>query len=293
MSEVVSDQARTIRAGIEPEVPSMTAPRVERAAWDAAASDNPIAGGVGERSDSVGRVPGRWLSPLGGGGSIVVWCHGGGLTAGSSTTHRAFASRLALAAGGEVFLPDYRLLPEHGIDAPVHDVSSVLDGLDAAKTVVGGDSSGAALALSCLIAREAKRRARPAGFVALSGAFDATLSSPSVDEGRDPQLSRTCLRPWQDVVGAVCPLDDPRLSPVFADLPGPLPPALLLAGGDELWRDDSARLADRLTTAGTRVELEIIDGMWHVWPLWGDFPEARSALERIGRFARERTAEAT
>ena len=119
--------------------------------------------------------------------------------------------------------------------------------------------------------------------VSLSGAFDATLSSPSVDAGLDPQLDRAVLEHWRSTIEEVADPHDPIVSPVFADMTG-LPPALLLAGGDDVWRDDSVRLAEEIVAAGGRVELEVVPDMWHCWPLWGSFPEAQAALTRCAAF---------
>jgi len=75
------------------------------------------------------------------------------------------------------------------------------------------------------------------------------------------------------------------LSPVFGALHD-LPQVLLLAGSDEVWRDDSVRLAERLAASGGSVEVDVADGMWHVWPMSGSFPEATRALERATLFVR-------
>lgn len=125
----------------------------------------------------------------------------------------------------------------------------------------------------------------PVGLISFSGAFDATLSSPSIDEGRDPQLNRAVLEHWQEVIRPCVELDDARLSPVFGALHD-LPKVLLLAGSDEVWRDDSVRLAERLAASGVSVEVDVADGMWHVWPMSGSFPEATRALERATLFVR-------
>ena len=58
---------------------------------------------------------------------------------------------------------------------------------------------------------------------------------------------------------------------------------------DEAWRDDSVRLAAQLSADGVSVQLEIADGMWHVWPLSGSFPEADAALECAAAFVRSCT----
>lgn len=145
----VTPQARAIRVSIAPEDPdSYGSVDEQRAEWEHAASGEPIAAGSEAVPASVAGVPGRWLrTTLDDPASCIVWCHGGGLTTGSSLTHRAFASRLAVACGCDVFVPDYRLLPEHGVDEAIEDVVDVLAGIGREHLVVGGDSSGAYLRL--------------------------------------------------------------------------------------------------------------------------------------------------
>jgi monoterpene epsilon-lactone hydrolase len=289
----LSAAAAAIRQTISVEVwdPSSTV-EADRQAWIDAVADAQLANGTEELVEEIAGVPCRWVSPTGSDSTATIaYAHGGGLVSGSSITHREFASRLALAAVSDVLLIDYRLLPEHGIAQPIEDVLAVYRSLVVrfAKRqrciLFAGDSSGAALMVAALVALRDAGDPLPAGLISFSGAFDATLSSPSIDEGRDPQLSRATLEHWQDVIRPVVELDDPRLSPVFSSL-HELPPALLLAGGDEVWRDDSLRLAERLTANGVSVELEVASGMWHVWPMWGVFPEAESALERAAVFVR-------
>jgi epsilon-lactone hydrolase len=289
----ISAEAAAIKQSIEPEPvdPSSTV-ESDRQAWLDAVADVPLVAGTAERVEVIAGVPCRWISPhMDEDFPTIVYGHGGGLTAGSSATSREFASRLAVATCCHVLLVDYRLLPEHDIADPIADVVAVYrwlvghSGVTAERIFVGGDSSGAALMVSALVALRDSGDPLPAALISFSGAFDATLSSPSIDEGRDPQLHRAALEHWQDVIRPVVALDDHRLSPIFTDL-RQMPPMLLLAGGDDAWRDDSVRLAERLAKSGGSVELHVAAGMWHVWPVWGSFPESDAALARIATFLR-------
>jgi len=289
----ISAAAATIKQSIKPEVvdPSATV-ESDRQTWADAVAGIPLAAGAIERVEDIDGVPCRWVSPdLDADLPIIVYAHGGGLVAGSSVTSREFASRLALAIECHVLLVEYRLLPEHHIDQSIADVVSVhlalvgRSGAASSPIVFAGDSSGAALLIAALVALREAGDPLAAGLISFSGAFDATLSSPSIDEGNDPQLSRAALEHWQGVIRGAVALDDPRLSPLYADLHD-LPPMLLLAGGDDAWRDDSVRLAERVAKSGGSVDLDIAAGMWHVWPAWGSFPESDRALHRAATFIR-------
>jgi monoterpene epsilon-lactone hydrolase len=290
----MTPEAAAARTGIEPEIvePDRSVAD-ERQAWHDAVVDLPLADGTTESVATYAGVPCRWVQVTtdddAGRPPVIVYVHGGGFLSGSSVTHRSFASRLALRTGCSVLLVDYRLLPEHSFPAPIDDVVTVVTelvesvGIGVRRIVLAGDSSGAAISIGAAAALRDAGGPVVSCIISLSGAFDATLSGASIDSGRDPQLSREVLEHWQQTVRAVTALDDPMVSPVFADLGG-LPPVLLLAGGDEVWLDDSREIARLIAEAGGHCALHVFDDMWHVWPMWGDFPEALDALDRVATF---------
>jgi acetyl esterase/lipase len=67
-----------------------------------------------------------------------------------------------------------------------------------------------------------------------------------------------------------------------------LPPLLIQVGEHEILRSDSQRLGEKARSAGVPVELEVWDGMWHVWHMAaGYLPEADRAVARIGEFIQD------
>ena len=221
------------------------------------------------------------------GAPTIVYNHGGGFVSGSSLTTRVLRRGLSARTGAVVMLVDYRLLPEHPF--PRHSTTwSPSPGPAQRMTAreglwLGGDSSGAALAIGAAIVLRDPGIASVGGIVSICGAFDATLSSASIDDADDPQLDRAQLAPGSRRSTPVADPFDPMMSPIYADV-RELPPVLLLAGGDDVWRDDSTRMAARLAVAGGTVELHVVAGMWHCWPVWGEFPEADAALGTVAGF---------
>lgn len=283
---MASPEAQSIRAGLAPFPPSLDLP-AERAGWEAWAASQPLPSGIVETLSSLGGVPGRMLVPDGARqGELIVVFHGGGLVSGASITHRGLGAQLALAAGRPAFVVDYRLLPEHSPAEVLADGIAVLSAAhEVGRVIAYADSSGAALALAAMQHLRDEERPLPDRVVFFSCAIDATLSGASFLENaaKDPTLSHVSLRHWQKVLGAIAPLDHPLLSPLFEPVHG-LPPMLLLAGADELWRDDSVRLAEAIRRARGEVTLNIYKDMWHVWPMSGDMPETRQALAEFADF---------
>jgi acetyl esterase/lipase len=88
-----------------------------------------------------------------------------------------------------------------------------------------------------------------------------------------------------EYLGGASP-DDPRASPVYADLRG-LPPMLLQVGSTELLLDDSRRVHERVIATGGESRLSIYDDVHHGWQMLTAFvPEARSALGEAAAFIR-------
>ena len=50
---------------------------------------------------------------------VILYLHGGGFSAGSPETYRMFAGQLSRATGFRVLLVDYKLAPEHQLEAGI------------------------------------------------------------------------------------------------------------------------------------------------------------------------------
>src|SRR5207248_9273439 len=103
----------------------------------------PLGGRPGERVTC-----GKW-----GEKTAVLYLHGGGYAVGSPATHRSLAAHLASALGAPVYVPDYRLAPEHPYPAALDDAEAAyLDllstGLAPERLAVAGDSAGGGLSLA-------------------------------------------------------------------------------------------------------------------------------------------------
>lgn len=231
--------------------------------------------------------------------AVVLHLHGGAFVFGSAASYRRRAMRLSYRLNAEVFVPEYRLAPEHPYPAALDDVLTtyrfIRDVLRPASPIlVTGDSAGGGLGLSLLVRLRELGEPMPAGAILLSPWTDLSTSGASVEtnHGRDVWLSRAHLERWSSYYVASNDRRDPMLSPVFADVEG-LPPLLLLAGEDEVLRDDAVRVAERAKRAGTDARLVVGARMQHDWPLtlpW--LEESREAWEAMRAFARERVSRA-
>ncbi len=221
---------------------------------------------------------------------VILYFHGGAFVMGSPASYRNRAMRLSYRCEAEVFVPEYRLAPEHPYPAALDDALAAWKYVKSLRRdtpiFVAGDSAGGGLSLSLLVRLRDLGLAMPNGSFVLSPWTDLTVSGPSVDANRHRELwfTRRHLETWATYYVGRSDARSPYLSPVFAKLSG-LPPLLLLVGEDEVLLDDTLRVRDAANAAGTDVRVLVGTGMQHDWPLtlpWLD--ESRLAWDVIRRF---------
>ena len=107
----------------------------------------------------------------------------------------------------------------------------------------------------------------------------------------DPIVSRDMLLGWGKLYLGNQDPHTPLASPLYAELHR-IPPMLIQVGSAEVLLDDSVRLADRASAAAVNTTLEVWPDMIHVWQSFAAIlPEARQAIERIGKFVRTHLAD--
>lgn len=237
-------------------------------------------------------LPGEWIEPLKvSPRGVILYLHGGAYVFGSAGTHRELAGRLARLSGRAVFLPEYRLAPEHPFPAAHEDARlayrRLLElGHRPDEITVVGDSAGGGLTLSLALGLRDAGEPLPAKLVLLSpwtdlvpaDSYDADLvrRDPMIDTEFGKAAARSYYRDHDP--------KHPLISPLYADLAG-LPPMLIHVGSEEVLLPDSQRFAERAAAAGVVVDLQVWQDLWHVWHLFGSvLPDARRAHADIVRF---------
>ena len=226
-------------------------------------------------------------------GRALLYFHGGGYVAGSPDSHRGLIARLSRHAATEACAPDYPLAPHApfpaGFEAALAAWAHLRRlGYRPRAIALAGDSAGGGLALA-LLARLCAEGTPPACVVAFSPWTDLAMTGDSLrrNRRRDPFLPVERIGELVATVRGDADPRDPRLSPLYAEFPGP-PPVMLCHGETEILADDASRMADRLRGFGGRVLQEVHPAAPHAWPVFdGWIPEARATLKRAGRFVQE------
>jgi epsilon-lactone hydrolase len=265
-----------------------------RSDWDTAFEACTVP--VSNQRVAAGGVDAEWIFP----GNArpdkaILYFHGGGFRLGSVASHRDLISRLAHASGCRVLAVNYRLAPEHGFPAPVEDAVSayrwMLDqGLQPDNIAFAGDSAGGNLVLAAMLSLRERGLRLPVAAVLMSPWTDlaATGESYVSRAEADPIHQRPMIQALaKNYLGSDADSCQPLASPLYAELEG-LPPLLIQVGDRETVLSDSTMFADKAKAAGVEVELEIWDGMIHVFQMFAaELPEARQAIGNITRFFQE------
>ena len=216
---------------------------------------------------------------------IILHCHGGGYSTGSSLYARTLTSKLAACTGMEVLSFDYRLAPEFPAPAALEDALKVWDtlmlrGFGARDVIVTGDSAGGNLALALTLKLKEQGRFLPRGLVLMSPWTDLTSQGESFEEKKDldPVLNAAYIERMILAYAKDRELTDPYISPLYGDFTG-FPPTYIQVGENEILLSDSIRLEAKMREAGVAVKLDVFEGMWHVFQM-APFKTAYEAMDK-------------
>lgn len=221
---------------------------------------------------------------------ILLLIHGGGFAFGSARSHRAMGMHLARMTGRRLWIPEYRLAPEHPFPAGLLDVQAVYEEalMFNGDVVLVGDSAGGNLAAGTVQHAIETGWGKPSSLLLLSPWLDLAPESESNRQDRH-DLSMFDSEDMLTYMGHYLGEADPR-APAASPLRGKwsgFPPTFLEASVDEYLWPDTAKACDMLQAAGVEHTLRSEEKALHGWQLFPDFiPEARRSLDAMAEFIR-------
>lgn len=215
------------------------------------------------------RAPGR------GGGSLLVYFHGGGFLFGDLDGFDHLCRLISHDAAVNVLSIDYRLAPEHKAPAGIEDAYTAYSwavdhaaelGAHSSRVAVGGDSAGGNLA--ALVSQQAHRKgaAVPALQWLLYPVTELAARTNSRHRFAEGYLLTASDIDWfwgQYLDGSGIDVTDPQLSPLLAEDLAGQPTSLIVTAGFDPLRDEAEAYADALRAAGTRVDLRCMGSQIH------------------------------
>jgi monoterpene epsilon-lactone hydrolase len=224
-------------------------------------------------------------------GKVLVYLHGGGYCLFSARSTFALAAPMAEATGLRIVSVNYTPAPRAHFEEIQQQIVSVFDALIEAgyamrDIAIYGESAGGALTASTVLNVRDQGKGMPAAAVFWSPNTDLSSRDDSTVtlDPADPILTYSALLVTgsRAYAGDVA-LDDPRVSPLYADLSKGFSPALIVVGTKEMLLSSSVRFYQALEAAGQPVKLDVYEGMWHAFPQYG-LPESKVAVEKSATF---------
>jgi acetyl esterase len=258
----------------------------------------PEVGAVREGMSIAEGVRADIIAPAGNGlFPALMYLHGGGWSIGNPSTHAKLARELCAGAGAVVVNVDYRLAPEHPFPVPLDDCVAAARwthryigeyGGDPQRIAIGGDSAGGNL--SAAVINDLRGEVTFRAALLIYGAFDLLVSRRDYDRWapeEDPILPKRNMDMMLEAyLAGGASVNDPRVSPIHADV-GHFPPACLLCGTWDPLLGDSIAFDDKLRSAGRQSTLLRYEGMPHAF-VQLPVSDAQTALADASRFLAER-----
>lgn len=231
---------------------------------------------------------------------VLVYFHGGGWVVCSVDGYDYLARLLCRETGALVISVDYRLAPENPFPAGVEDcygcalwVSRNARSLggDPGKLMVCGDSAGGNLA--AVVARMAAEKKEPeiACQILIYPVLDLSrMDTPSYAHFADGFiLTRKEMEYYRDLyLSDPADRSSPLVSPLLADVPAGLAPALMVAAQFDVLHDEGRAYRDKLEAAGVRVKYVEFKGVLHSFvAMTGLIPQSHQAIGWIAEGIRD------
>jgi acetyl esterase/lipase len=223
---------------------------------------------------------------------VLLYIHGGGFISGSCHTHRMHVAKFANECQLLSLVFDYRLAPEHTFPAALDDCITVYtwllnQGYKPHNIIVGGESAGASLTLSLLLALKTNNIGLPKAAFSISPVTDLSCCADSFTYNAKNDIAPMgSWKVWTNFYISGHDTKDPLLSPQFGNFEG-IPPLYICVGTHEIHFDDCINVAKIAEQFGVDVTLRQWDKMIHAFPLLSPlFPEAKKALNEICEFVK-------
>lgn len=197
----------------------------------------------------------------------MLYCHGGGFFLPIQPMMLELAAQYAVELGVRVYLPEYRILPEHPNPYPFRDCLSILEEIQKQNVpyLLYGESVGGTLAAGLALWTRDQGRKPACGqcliYPALDNRCSRYASMRLYAEAAWPLKNNLAM--WREYLkNGKDGLDD-YIVPMTAPDVSALPPAYIEPQQIDILREEAIAYAKRLEEAGNQVTWNVIEGSYH------------------------------
>jgi epsilon-lactone hydrolase len=225
-------------------------------------------------------------------GTVLMHVHGGGWILGSARSGVSGDAQMAVLTGKRIISVDYTVAPRgtwHVVTDQVIDVYRALLAQGYRPHSIGmyGDSAGGNIVPASVLKLRDQGLPMPGALLLLSACADFNLMGDTETTLRDadPALDLTEVKAIRTAYAPEADWKNPYVSPVYGDFKKGFPPVLLQVGTKEFLLSDSVRLYQAIKTAGGVAELDVYEGMPHVFQSYmANSPEQKAAWAESQHF---------
>lgn len=204
---------------------------------------------------------------------IIVYYHGGGFVIANIDVYNSSAQTLAEQVGAVVVSVAYRLAPENKFPTAHNDAFAAYQWVvknaasingDPKKIAVVGESAGGNLAANVSIMARDKKIMVPVHQVLVYPITQSDMNTESYIKYAAAKPLNKPMMAWftKHYLNNMGEAKDPRISLISANLKG-LPPTTIVTAEIDPLNADGKMLADKLSTAGVKVDSKNYDGVTH------------------------------
>lgn len=146
--------------------------------------------------------------------------------------------------------------------------------------IIMGDSAGGGLSVAFCEYLAANDLPQPENLIPISPWLDVSMSGDYDDVEFDPMLGVDGLREMGETWAAGLDPKDYKVSPLFGDVEG-LAKTTLFVGTHEIFYPDVVKFYNKLIDNGVDAELNVGEGMTHVYAIYPLVPESKEAFKHI------------
>ncbi len=226
---------------------------------------------------AAGSIVVRIYHPIGSVGEttpVLVFFFGGGMVMGSIDAYDGLCRRLCAKSGCIIVSGSYRLSPENKFPAAVEDAVAVFNwaydnaqsyGGDQTRIAVGGESGGGNLAAVLTQTMRNDPQRHITFQLLINPAIGTRGDTASMKEYASGYFFEPDALDWiyEQYLDDDTNVENPRVSPLFAESFEGLPEAFIVIAGCDILRDDIVEYAEKLKQAGVAVETSTYEGTIH------------------------------